>query len=110
MLLSVAHWLSCRGPMVVGLVPRFQVPAPMSRKFGETLRQAQGRLWGTPFFFGYRSKPFDHAAGGRIVITRISVSLIFTGTISPEEYQRKLVQGHCSGEATSPRATGLRWM
>jgi len=102
MLLSVAHWLSCRSPMVVGLVPRFQVPTPMSRKSGET--------WDTPFFFGYRSRPFDHAAGGWIVITRISVSLIFSGPISPAEYQRKLVQGHCSREATSPRATGLRWM
>ena len=50
------------------------------------------------------------AAGGRIFITRISVSLIFTGPTYPDRYQRKLLQRHCSGEATNPRATGLRWM
>ena len=44
----------------------------------------------------------DHAAGGRMVITKMSVSLIRTGPTSPEEYQRKLLQCHCSGESTSP--------
>src|SRR5260370_13392291 len=81
---------------------RFQAPTPMSRKSSET--------WGTPFLFGLLTKPSGHAAGGRIVITRMSVSLIFTGPTSPEEYQRKLLHCHCSGEATNPRATGLRWM
>ena len=51
-----------------------------------------------------------HAAGGRIFITRISVSLIFTGPTSPDRYQQKLLHCHCSGDSTSPRATGLRWI
>jgi hypothetical protein len=33
----------------------------------------------------------DYAAGGRILITRISVSLIRTGPSSPKQYHRKLL-------------------
>jgi hypothetical protein len=51
---------------------------------------------------------FDWLVGGRIFITRISVSLIRTGPTSPYKYQRKLLQRHCSGDATNPRVTGLR--
>jgi hypothetical protein len=75
---------------------------PMSRNRSET--------WGTLFHKSSIVKRFDYAAGGRIVITKMSVSLIRTGPASPDEYQRKLLQHHCSGEVTSPRTTGLRWM
>ena len=44
------------------------LPTPMSRNGGET--------WGTPFHRGSIVKRFDHAAGGRIVITKMSVSRV----------------------------------
>jgi hypothetical protein len=57
-----------------------------------------------------KGKRSNHAAGGRILITIISVSLIRTGPTSPHRYQRKLFQRQCSGEVTNPRFTGLRCM
>jgi hypothetical protein len=67
---------------------------PMSRKTSET--------WGTP--------KSGYAAGGLTLITKISVSFIFTGPASPLRYQRKLLHFHNSGESTNPRVTGSRWI
>jgi hypothetical protein len=87
--------------------PRSQAPDSHVSDKQRDPSTSSGQAMGTPLLFLSHQQT---TAGGRIVITKISVSLIRTGPGSPEEYQRKLLQGHCSGEATSPRATGLRWM
>jgi hypothetical protein len=74
----------------------FDFPLGFARGFGRT-----GQAMGHPLPISDKRKPSDHAAGGRIVITRMSVSLIWTGPASPEEYQRKLLHCHCSGDARS---------
>jgi hypothetical protein len=57
---------------------------------------------GTLFTNDRRVKRTAHAAGGRMVITRMSVSLIRTGHASPCQYRRKLLQRHCSGTRPIP--------
>ena len=78
----------------------------MSRKNSET--------WGTPFslhlplLLSDKRRPSGHAAGGRIVITKMSVSLILTGPVSRYKYQRTLLHFQSSGDLTSPLVTGFR--
>jgi hypothetical protein len=45
----------------------------------------EARNGAPPVFLAISQQPSDHAAGGRMVITKISVSLIRTGPTSPEE-------------------------
>src|SRR3954447_1189255 len=71
-----------------GTTPGFR--DSMSRKPGET--------WGTPVHV------LSHHLG-RMVITRISVSLTLTGPSSRLRYHRKLLQRHSSAELTRPRLT-----
>src|SRR5258708_29376241 len=52
----------------------------------------------------------SYAAGGRTFSLRTSHSLTLTGPVSPRKWARKLLQTHCSGDATKPRFTGLRCM
>jgi hypothetical protein len=51
---------------------------------------AKAARHGAPHFVNLKNSnaAFYHPVGGRIVITKISVSLIFTGPASPRKYQR----------------------